>query len=109
MTYNFDIDGTHLTVEVTHLYKANSGGFGLSEAPYGLLSDKTNILLHIPENKNIAIEPETTNPHQELLRVDFSNIEELGVGGLDEVMGQMLELIVLPHLLPTDQLAMLHF
>ena len=72
--------------------------------PYGTVSSKTRILISIPASKNIEFDQEESEPEYQNLQVEFDRIRELGVGGLDHVVSDILNLIVLPHSLTASQL-----
>ena len=111
MTYNFILeDGTKVAVKVTRSFITQPDSFGLIETNFGVMAATTQLYLEVPSPLNIAVHDDTNAQSQrEVLRFDFDKMEDLGVGGLDDTLSQLLELIVLPRLLSAEHLEALQF
>ena len=104
LSYQFKVGGaTKLSVKVTRLFNSQVDSFGLVPAYFGVMQPETQVYMEVPNLLNIDVQKEE-NPLNNVLRCDFSTMEELGVGGLDATLGELLEIIVLPRLLTLEDL-----
>ena len=111
MIYEFaDSAGCRLYFKVERLSNLHDGAIGKVIVKAGQVTNKTSF--YITADPPIKLQGEALSVQeraQTQLRAQFQNIGDLGIGGLDAVVGDILKQMLVPRLLPPDLVRPLKF